>query len=355
MRIFMFFPVKYIFFESKPDLSDNTFAVYKYLKDNNLLPKYKFVWYNEKKSKTIKGALIQRYYLQRSKAIIFCNMTFQKMRKDQITFYLCHGSKSKKTRGKYEAPRDLDYILVQADVFKESLKYEYNLSEQTKMITLGYPRNDDLLLQNDFNREQLFGRNFKKLIVWYPTFRQHKNGKINVSNIALPIIHDEKAVQRLNRCAHENNILIVLKPHFAQDVSYIKQKNLSNIMTIDDDFLKENNIRSYQMLSLSDALLTDYSSVYYDYLLTDKPIGLIWEDYDEYKKNQGFALDPDVVYSGGEKIFDIDDFCKFIMRISNGEDILKKERRKIKDIANVYQDALSSKRVSEFIVSKIIE
>ena len=146
---------------------------------------------------------------------------------------------------------------------------------------------------------------------------------------------------------------MALKPHFAQDVSYIKNQELSNIVIINDEFLNENNIRSYQLLSVCDSLLTDYSSVYYDYLLCDKPIGLVWEDYEEYKKGQGFALDPDVVYSGGEKIFNVEDFCAYLERIANGEDILKEERTKIKNLSNVYQDANSSKRVSEFIIDLI--
>ena len=150
-------------------------------------------------------------------------------------------------------------------------------------------------------------------------------------------------------------MLIVLKPHFAQDVGYIKAEEYSNIKIINDDFLKEHQIRSYQMLRLSDALLTDYSSVYYDYLLRDKPIGLVWEDYDEYKQNQGFAMNPDVIYSGGEKIFNVEDFCAFICRIANGEDVLCAERDKIKHLTNVYTDANSSERVAKFILEKITE
>ncbi|MBR3933206.1 MAG: CDP-glycerol glycerophosphotransferase family protein [Clostridia bacterium] len=343
-------PSKYIFWESQPIHSDNAFAVYKYIKDNNLLSQYEHIWYDSEMYQ--KKPFLYRYYLARSKAVIFCNNLFSKARKNQLTVNLCHGSKTKKTRGKYEAPKDLDYILVQADVFKEAMTYEYNLSDHTKMITLGYPRNDDLLNKSDITAQCLFKRDFKKLIIWYPTFRQHKNGS-NYSSVTIPIVHNDILSKKLNECAKKNDVLIVLKPHFAQDVSFIKKSKLSNIMIINDDFLVENKIRSYQMLSMSDALLTDYSSIYYDYLLVDKPIGMVWEDYDEYKKNQGFALDPDMIYQGGEKIFNIDDFCDFVERIAQGKDILQKERNKIKDITNVYKDNQSSKRVGDFIVNKI--
>ena len=50
-----------------------------------------------------------------------------------------------------------------------------------------------------------------------------------------------------------------------------------------DEYLKEKEIKLNQILSATDALITDYSSIYYDYLLTDKPIGLTINDIDEFK------------------------------------------------------------------------
>ena len=353
-------PKRYILFESVPDYSDNSFAVYNYLLKNWNSKKFKLMWVAKKNHPQIPNIirtndflskLKYEYYATRAKVLVYCNGFIHKKNKKQISVFLCHGSKSKLTRGLYEPPKDLDYILVQADMFHEAVKYGYNLSEKTQMVTLGYPRNDDLLIQHDIDREKLFGKEFEKLIVWYPTYRQHRGSKRNVSSITLPVIHDETAALKLNEKAKELGILIALKPHFAQDVSYIKNQELSNILIINDEFLNKNNIRSYQLLSVCDSLLTDYSSVYYDYLLCDKPIGLVWEDYEGYKSENGFALDPDVVYSGGEKIFNVEDFCTYLERIAEGKDILKEERTKIKNLSNVYQDANSSKRVAEFIIN----
>ena len=353
------FPKKYIIFESAPDYADNTLAVYNYLIDNNCLKKYRLIWVAKQSNEKFPNIVIDNtllskikyeFYVARAKMLLYCNNTITKRNKKQISVFLCHGSKSKMTRGSYEAPKDLDYILVQADMFREATKYGYNLSEKTQMITLGYPRNDDMLIAHNIDRQKLFDKEFKKLIVWYPTFRQHKNGK-NVSSKTLPVIDNSENAKLINEKAKELGILIALKPHFAQDVSCIKNQELSNVIIINDDFLTENNIRSYQLLSLCDSLLTDYSSVYYDYLLCDKPIGLVWEDYEEYKKGQGFALDPDVVYSGGEKIFNVEDFRAYLERIAKGEDVLKEERTEIKNLSNVYQDANSSKRVAEFIIN----
>ena len=349
-------PKKYILFESMPDYSDNSLAVYQYMKKDTAFNKYKLIWldYGESSEnvtyrKVKANSRLASYYRKRSAAIVFCNRTFSKCSDKQKTFFLCHGSKSKKTRGRYGAPENLDYILVQAPVFHDVLKYEYSLSNHTQLVTLGYPRNDDLLAEIPVDFRSSIQCDYDKLIVWYPTFRQHNSGALNVSSITLPIMHNQEDAEKINDCAKQNRVLIVLKPHFAQDVSYIQSGEYTNLKIINDDFLKDNQIRSYQMLRASDALITDYSSVYYDYLLRDKPIGLVWEDYAEYKQNQGFAMDPDMIYSGGEKIYNVDDICAFICRIANGEDVLCAERDKIKHLTNVYTDANSSERVAKFI------
>ena len=356
-----FFAQNYILFESKPDYSDNTRAVYDYIIKNNLFPKYKKFWVSGSKKNddlfpTIRNEgvfarLKYHFIFARAKLLIYCNVPCKKVRDNQISVFLAHGSKSKNTRDTYNMPQDLDYMLIQADMFKQAAKYGYRLSENTKMITLGYPRNDDLLTNCGFERKALFECDFDKVIVWYPTFRQNGGNNKKTEFNSIPIIHDVSSLEQINNCAKKNNVLIVLKPHFAQNVSYIKKFNASNFKLIDNEFLSANNIRSYQLLFLSDALLTDYSSVYYDYLLTDNPIGLVWEDYDLYKEKRGFALDADVVYSGGEKIFNADDFCGFIERLCQKKDVLKEERKKIRDQSNVYQDANSTKRVCEFLES----
>ena len=68
---------------------------------------------------------------------------------------------------------------------------------------------------------------------------------------------------------------------FRQDISYIQKYALSNICFIDDAFFRRNNITSYEFVGSCDALITDYSSIYFDYLLCGKPAAVIWEDIEE--------------------------------------------------------------------------
>jgi CDP-glycerol glycerophosphotransferase (TagB/SpsB family) len=368
ISLFRLFSKKYILFESYPDYCDNTGAVYDYIVKNNLDKDFCPVWVlNNKESvrKGIKsfvndGSFLSKikflYYNSRKPVLVFCNNSLYKLFDDQKSIYLSHGSALKNVSGKYDMSADLDYCLVQSKYLEQPLRLAVSLTEHTKMVTLGFPRNDDLLLENSFNKNELFDAEFEKMVVWYPTFRQHKTKKHrNTSSITLPIIYDEAEAIKINEFAKNNKILIVLKPHFAQDTSYIKNLNLSNIVLINDDFLVQKGIRSYQLLNLSDALITDYSSVYYDYLLTDKPVGLTRDDYDEYSQKESFAVDADVIFAGGEKIYNSEDFCAFLKNLADGNDVLKTERNKVKDLTNEYQDSNSAKRVSEFILNTMLK
>jgi len=360
-------PQKYILFESMPPYADNTRAVYDYIVEKGLFKNYKLVWLvGSKKEKqngfrsivTGKQGWAKTWHnliRMRTKAIIYCNQKQVKLRQDQMVINLCHGSSLKSVHGNYTMPKDLDYMLLQAEMFEGPTRYEHRVNDNTVTAALGYPRNDDFFRSAAVERSELFEQSFEKLIIWYPTFRQHKNKRRICSSITLPIIHDAQAAAIINECARRNNVLIVLKPHFAQDMSYIKQENLSNLVFIDDSFFVKKKLRPYQFLHLSDALITDFSSVYYDYLLQDKPIALTWEDFEEYKAVNSFALDTNVYCAGGHKVYTIDEMCRFIERIAQGEeDPLREEREKIRRLTNANADGACTPQVVEWI-SRIIE
>ena len=131
-----------------------------------------------------------------------------------------------------------------------------------------------------------------------------------------------------------------------------KKLSLSNIFFIDDYFFESKNISSYEFIGNCDALLTDYSSVYYDYTLCNKPIGVVWEDIEEFRNNPGFSIDLDYYWKGAEKLYTVQDLLKFIQNIANEVDQLKKERNKIKKIVNYAVDNKNSERVVDFIINK---
>lgn len=355
---------KYIVFESVPDLSDNPKPVFDRMLEMKLDKKYKFVWYVSDKTKDYpwKDKVICvdtngffhkqqfRYYMLRAKCLISCNRFLPSMISKQKSFYLTHGTALKSVRSYYNVPANTDYMLVASEGVKDMMAYELNF-DQKKTTALGYPRND-VLTKVKVNLHQHFDVDFDKIVVWYPTFRQHKNGKKTGSTNALPILNNAEAAIALNETAKNARVLIVMKPHFAQDVSYIKDHNLSNIRFITDEFFVENGISSYEFIAGCDAMITDYSSIYFDYLLCDRPIALIWEDIEDYRKDPGFAVDVDYIGKGAEKIYTLSDFENFIIKVSEGIDNLRDERREICEWANYADDGKNTERVVDFIIEK---
>ena len=359
-----------IVFESYPVYTDNTKAVYDEMVRQGLHKKYKFIWLyqgHETIPEGVPHAKFVRYpgknwltnqyviyLLHTSRALISCNEFVYWRREDQYAINLTHGAALKRTTAHYKAPDEIDEFLTFSQ-YLAPLEEDATGCDPAKMRVLGFPRND-ILLNSQLDVHKLFpDKDFKKLIYWMPTYRQHSGGGIDTSSITLPIIYNEQIAEQINAAAREAGVLVVLKPHFAQDVSRLMKIDLSNLVFINDAFLRENHVLNYEFLAKADALLTDYSSVYYDYLLTDRPIGLCWDDYEEFSRREGLVVDVDKVMAAGEKIYTPEDLAGFITRLAAGEDRLAKERAEVFCLIHDYRDGDSSRRVVEHIKAKLAE
>lgn len=356
-----------ILFESAPVYADNTRAVCEEMIRRGLHKKYRFVWICPENAKIprdvehvtffVEGkdtwSQIKRRLLNRfAKAFISCNAVMPRVSEDQYAICLMHGAPLKNVKGHYTIPRELDDVLsfshylapIEADIVE---------CDVSKMRVLGFPRND-ILFHTQLDTHALFPHTqFSKLIYWMPTYRQHKNGLVDVSDIAMPIIYNEQIALQINEAAKAANTLVVVKPHFAQDVSRITMMNLENLVFINDTFLADHHVSNYELLGKADVLLTDYSSVYYDYLLLDRPIGLCWDDYDVFAAREGFAVDMDTVMAAGEKIYRAEDLCGFIARLAAGEDTLADQRKQVIDLIHDYQDDQAAKRTVDLIQQRL--
>ena len=366
--IYTLFPNNHIVFESAPVYADNTRAVFDEMVRRGLDKQYTFYWYCppnvhrptevahakflEFPGNTLFQKLKARLILLTAKALISCNDILTSHCPGQYAICLMHGACLKSVKGLYTIPKNLDDILSFSS-YLAPMEEENSGADQKKMRFLGFPRND-ILFHSTLDTHRLFPHtDYHKLIYWMPTYRQHKNGKVDASNIAMPILYNEEIAKQVNEAAKKARVLVVVKPHFAQDVSRITMLDLSNLVFINDAFLSEHGINNYQLLAKADALLTDYSSVYYDYLLTGRPIGLCWDDFEDYKAKEGFAVDMDTVMAGGEKIYTAEDLCGFITQLSAGEDALQAERAKVANLIHDHRDGNSTQRVVDWIEKRL--
>lgn len=363
-----------ILFESKPIFSDNTRAVYDEMVRRGYGRKYRLVWFDEwdefyflkngepvrfnpRKRKTLRQTILHYSCLYKTKCIICCNTFLPSAGKDRVTygkkqicFYLTHGIPMKHVKSYYTSRGGVDYMLSPASTMNSLMADEFSVDEE-RVFAAGFPRND-VFARQPIDLNKAFGTGFRKIIIWYPTFRQNLDNSLVLGGDSMPLIHDEQNAIRLNEIASKYNVLLIIKPHFVQDLSRIHKLDLSNLWLISDDFFDKYGFSSYEMLAASDALLTDYSSVYFDYTLRDKPIGVIWEDIESYREFPGFAIDLDDYLKGAEKIYTIEDLCNFVRDVAEEKDRLVQERREIRDRVNCSLDGNNSERVVDFIVKK---
>lgn len=155
------------------------------------------------------------------------------------------------------------------DIFKRAFWYDGEIFEY------GTPRNDILFENNvKFNnriKEKLKINKRKKIILYAPTFR--KNNDLNVYNIDY-----SKIINKLNgKFGGEWIFLVKLHPHLiSQSNELVYSKNVLDVTKYDD---------IQELLSVADILISDYSSLMFDFGLTKRPCFLYVPDLDEYIKS----------------------------------------------------------------------
>ena len=371
-RIFRIFKRRpCILFESIPDYSDNTMSVFEEMVRRGFDKKYDLVWLRSRDG-TIPAGMerypsvnftqkvgwyLFRFYRVYATCIICCNHYISSCnphisqnKKNCLVFYLGHGTPFKSLAGRYEAPGFIDYFLVPSECTIPIFSREFDV-DAAKIFALGYPRNDDLL-KDRINLNSIFETDATKFVVWYPTFRQQIGCAKKTHGSSLPLIHDPEIAVELNEFARQRKIFLILKPHFAQDISYITRLKLSNICFIDDEFFPQHQISSYRFVGSCDALITDYSSVMFDFLLLNRPIALIWEDIEEYRKYPGIALETERHLDFASKIYTLSDLKEFLHDLCIGEDKFGAQRNAANKFFNYSSDTCNSSRVVDFIVEK---
>ena len=96
-----------------------------------------------------------------------------------------------------------------------------------------------------------------------------------------------------------------------------------------------------------DALISDYSSIVFDFLQLDKPVAYVFDDIFDYKL--GFIVDDVHSLVAGKEIYNIKDFKDFIKSISNDEDLFGEKRKLIRNEVFDYLDNSSCERLIKLV------
>ena len=145
-----------------------------------------------------------------------------------------------------------------------------------KIADLGYPREDWLFNTDTESLKDYLGiEKNKKVVLYAPTWRGELG---NVSNMSLDVL---KRVQDMKQKLPDDCILLLKLHHMMDKYLTDDLKELS----IPED------VEINQVLAATDILITDYSSVFFDFMITQKPILFYAYDLETYENNRGLYVD----------------------------------------------------------------
>ena len=217
-----------------------------------------------------------------------------------------------------------------------------------RVAVTGYPRTDSLF---GFGRERsplldrLDDLKKKRFVIglYMPTHRQE--GKQSIRCLVDDIGKIEPQLAELR-------VVLLVKLHFW---------HLQELQSLDAQFKhiffvheEEINQDIYPILPETDFLITDYSSIYFDYLLLNKPIIFAPVDMTDYVEcdHQLYYNYEDV--TPGPKAMNWQRVVECIDDVVMKSDLYEDERRRVSSMFNAYADGCSSKRVYDAIVTKLL-
>ena len=354
--------------------TDSPKAIYLYMKNNPEFKNYKFVWAfiepeNYKELEDERTILVKQNtkkyeeYLIKSKYWVINHRIYDYIypKKEQVYVQCWHGTPLKRLgfdlqkadnalntlnemQNKYliEAKK-LNYMVSPSKFTSEKLCSAFNLKKvhkENNIIEQGYPRNDFLYnyTEEDVKKiKQKLGIDGinKKIILYAPTWRdnQHQSGVGYTYKTEVDFDKLQKELQ--------DEYIILFRAHYFVSNSFDFEKYKGFIYNVSDiDDVNETYI-------VSDILITDYSSVFFDYANLKRPMIFYMYDFEEYKDEmRGFYIDINEL--PGEITKTEDELINAIRHTKNFE--YNKKYKKFNDKFNYLDDGQATGRTVEKII-----
>lgn len=156
------------------------------------------------------------------------------------------------------------------EIFKRAFWYDGEIFEH------GTPRNDVLFQNHSERKEEILAKlnipTDKKVILYAPTFR--KDNRLNVYDLNYNVILEKLK----DTFEGEWVFLVKLHPHLiAQSSQFVYDSNVKDVTSYDD---------IQELLSIADVLISDYSSLIFDFSITKRPCFLYVPDLLEYVSHE---------------------------------------------------------------------
>jgi CDP-ribitol ribitolphosphotransferase len=277
----------------------------------------------------------------------FLPMAYLRVRKETKVMQLWHGTGTVKKFGQHvntgklyeqekRANENLDYVVVNSEATRKLYAGCFSVKEEQVKI-LGLPRTDILFSEKELLRRRTqFFKQYpnlmnKKLILYAPTFRD--------SEVAHPSIHLD-----IKKMAEElpDQYCLGLRLHpFVAERFHLEEDFGGKVM----DFSSYDNLNT--LLMSTEILITDYSSIIFEYCVFRKPMIFYAYDLDEFSDHgRGFYRDYREYVPGP-----VVETTEEILTVIREKDWRKEKLLEFIRDSYAYVDGKSTKRVVDFLVN----
>ncbi len=322
-----------IFFESflGKSYSDNPKALYEEMIKEQIGEDFELIWSVKNKqfipgsAKQVKRLRLSYFYHLVTAKYIITNSRMPvgfKKRKNQILIQTWHGTPLKKlgydikkitspntTREEYlrEFQKDVDnwdYLLspnaYSTSIFKRAFKYSGTI------IEAGYPRNDKLIKWDNYQIESIHEKyrinNHDKVLLYAPTYRDYLHENNQYKSVVKLDFN-----QVLKRCPDWK---IIVRDHYLIEHS-------TEILNNERIIIPDENEDINNLMLISDALLTDYSSVMFDYSNLQRPIIFNAYDLEKYEDKTRGLYQPYLRMIPGKNVLKTEELIKILKNMTN--------------------------------------
>lgn len=214
-----------------------------------------------------------------------------------------------------------------------------------QVVVTGYPRNDYLVNHSNLPDGRLM-RQFpfldKTVILYAPTWRQSERARF------FPF--EDFQLDKLNAFLEKNDAYLILRTHHVDDVQrgWGIAENLSRgdsrVIALNRDRLRD----VQDILPYVDVLISDYSGVWVDFLLLDRPIVFVPYDLPAYEEDQGLLYNYSDI-SPGPKVLEFSQMLLAIAEYIRNPEKDSERRNEVRRIFHEYSDGMAYKRIYHLV------
>jgi len=232
---------------------------------------------------------------------------------------------------KHVLSSNYSHILTTSENLVEIMKKSFGVEEE-KIKVWGQPRNDVIFDAIDVGKtlENLYKGlpKYKRVILYAPTYRENRSTKF----FPFPDFDQTK----LHDFLEEKEIIIFIRCH-QSEVTNIDKFSSDRVQLINNDIVED----IMDVINIFDLLITDYSSIYIDFLLTEKPVLFLPYDKEEYTKLRGFNFDYASV-TPGPKPNSFKEFRSEIVKLIEDNTYFHENRKHINNFFNTIKKRSAS-------------